>query len=56
MLRAGRAADVPVEKARILYRKKIVVLRSSLMPGLVARIYARGNVKRQGGWVKENSL
>ena len=52
----GRAADVPVKKARILHGKQLAVLSSSLMPELVARIYVHVNVKRQGGWLKENSL
>ena len=56
VLCAGRAADVPVKKARILHGKQLAVLISSLMPGLVARIYVHVNVKQQGGWLKENSL
>ena len=56
VLCAGRAADVPVRKARILHGKQLAVLSSSLVPELVARIYVHVNVKQQGGWLKENSL
>jgi hypothetical protein len=56
VLRAGRAADAPVEKDRILHGKQLAVLSTSLMPVLGARIYVHVNGKQQGGWVKENSL